>query len=116
MAGCEAITRKKELSVQLWPKYNITLIDTHNGQTLIKRLREEVAMQIRSRIVTREFKSGDRRDLYAGTPALEALKAIISIAANYSPEFSMMHVDVSRAYFHAKAQRPRAGEIENSDC
>ena len=58
-------------------------------------------MQIRSRIVVREFKSGDRR-----TPSLEALNAIISIAAGHSPEFSLMHVDVSRAYFHAKAQRP----------
>ena len=36
---------------------------------------------------------------------LEALKAIISIAAGHSPECSLTHVDVSRAYFHAKAQR-----------
>ena len=62
-------------------------------------------MQIRSRIVAREFKSGDRADLYAGTPPLEALKAVISIAASHSPEFSLMHVDVSRAYSLAKAQR-----------
>ena len=53
-------------------------------------------MQIRSQIVARNFKSGDRPDLYAGTPPLEALKAIIFIAAS---------VDVSRAYFHVKAQR-----------
>ena len=36
---------------------------------------------------------------------LEALKAIISIAASHSREFSLMHVDVSSAYFHAKGQR-----------
>ena len=65
-----------------------------------------VAMQIRSRMCAREFKSDDRPDLYAGTPPLEALKAIISIAANHKERFSIMHVDVSRAYFHAKAQRP----------
>ena len=54
----------------------------------------------------REFKSDDRPDLYAGTPPLEALEAKISIAANHKETFSIMHVDVSRAYFHAKAQRP----------
>ena len=61
-------------------------------------------MQIRSRIVAREFKSDDRPDLYAGTPPIQALKAMISIATHHE-ETSIMHIDVSRAYFHAKAQR-----------
>ena len=39
------------------------------------------------------------------TSPLEALKAEISIAANYKETFSIMHIDVSRAYFHSKAQR-----------
>ena len=55
---------------------------------------------------TRDFKSDDRPDFYAGTPPLEALKARISIAANNRETFSIMHIDMSRAYFHAKAQRP----------
>ena len=55
--------------------------------------------------IAREFKSDDRPDLYAGTPPLEALKAIISIAANQKETFPVMHIDVSRAYFHAQAQR-----------
>ena len=71
-------------------------------------------MQIRSRSVVREFKSGDRPDLYAGTTPLEALNAIISIAA--SPEFSLMHVDVSRAYFHAKTQRLVLVKLPEEDC
>ena len=54
-------------------------------------------MQIRSRMCAREFKSDDQPDLYAGTPPLEALKAIISIAANHKETFSIMHIDVSRA-------------------
>ena len=37
---------------------------------------------------------------------MEALKAIISITANHKETFSIMHIDVSRACFHAKAQRP----------
>ena len=73
-------------------------------------------MQIRSRIVAREFKSGDRRDLYARTPPLKALKAIIPIATSHSPEFSLMHVDVPRAYFHAKAQRPVLVKLPAEDC
>ena len=80
-------------------KYNVTPVDTKWVDT--DKAFEEEPMQIRSRIVAR-----DRLDLYAGTLPLEALKAIISTAASHSPEFSLMHVDVSLAYFHAKAQRP----------
>ena len=72
-------------------------------------------MQIRSRLVAREFKSGDTPDLYAGTLP-EALKAIVFIAASHSPESSLMHVDVSRAYFHAKAQRPVLLKSPAEDC
>ena len=36
---------------------------------------------------------------------MEALKSIISIAANHKETFSIMCIGVSRAYFHAKAQR-----------
>ena len=37
---------------------------------------------------------------------MEVLRAVTSNAASHSLEFSLMHVDVSRAYFHTKAQRP----------
>ena len=84
-------------------KYNVIPVDTKWIDT---EALEVEPIQLRSRIVAREFKSGDRSDLYAGTPPLEALKAILSIAASHSPEFLLMHVDVSRAYFHSKAQRP----------
>ena len=63
-------------------------------------------MQITSRIVAREFKSDDRPALYAGTPPLEALNARRSIAANHKETSSIVHIDVSRAYFHAKTERP----------
>ena len=85
-------------------KYNVAPLDTKWIDT--DKAIEGEPMQIRSRIVARGFKSGDRPDLYAGTPPLEALRTILSIAASHSPEFLLMHVDVSRAYFHAKAQRP----------
>ena len=68
-------------------------------------------MQILSRIVAREFKSGDRPDLYAVTLPLEALRAVISKAASHIPEFSLMHVDVSRAYSHGQGSGACPGEI-----
>ena len=49
-------------------------------------------------------------------PPPEALKAIILIAAIHSPEFSLMHVGVSRAYFHANAQRLVLLKSPAEDC
>ena len=68
-------------------------------------------MYIRSRTVARESKSDDRPDLHAGAFPSEALEATIPIAANHKETFSVMHIDVSRACFHAKAQRPDVGTI-----
>ena len=46
----------------------------------------------------------------------EALEAIISIRASHSPQFSLMHVDFSHAYFHAKAQRLVLVKLPVKDC
>ena len=88
---------------EAFKKYGVTPVDTKWVDTV--KAFEGEPMQIRSRMRAREFKSDDRPDLYAGTPPLEALKAIISIAANHKETFSIMHINVSRGYFHAKAQR-----------
>ena len=100
------------MSEQLWQ--STTPVDTKWADA--DKASEEEPMQIRSRIVAREFKSGDRPDFYAGTPPLKALKAIICIAASHSPEFSPMQLDVSRAYFHAKAQKPVLVKLPAEDC
>ena len=84
-------------------KYKVTLIDTKWVDT--DKAFEGEPLQIRSRIVATEFKRGTGQTCMRETPPLEALKAIISIAASHSPEFSLLHVHVSRAHFHAKAQR-----------
>ena len=89
---------------EAFEKYGITPVDTKWVDR--DKAFEGEPMQIRSRMCVREFKSDDRPDLYAGTPPFEALKATISIAANHKEMFSIMHIDVSCAYFHAKAQRP----------
>ena len=75
-------------------KCNVTPIDTKWVDT--DKAFEVEPMQIRSRIVPREFKRGDRPNL-----PLKALKAIISTGASQCAEFSLMPVDVSRACFHA---------------
>ena len=95
-------------------KYNVTPLDTKWVDT--DKAFEVEPMQIRSRIVAREFKKRNRPDLYAGTPPLEARKPIIPNAASHSPEFSLIHVDVSRAQFHANAQRPVLVKLPAEDC
>ena len=82
-------------------KYGLTPVDTKWVDT--DKAFEGEPMQLRSRMCAREFKSDDRPDLYAGTPPLEALKAIKSITASNKDMFSIVHIDVSRAYFHAEA-------------
>ena len=106
---CEKVDERAAVA-----KYNVKPIDTQWIDT--DKAFEGEPMQIRSRIVAREFESGDRPDLYAGTHPQEALKAIISIAASHSPEFSLMHVDVSRVYFHAKVQRLVLLKLPVEDC
>ena len=84
-------------------KYGITPVDTKWVDT--EKAFDGEPVQIRSRMCARQYKSDDRPNLHAGTPPLEALKATVSVAANHKEKFSIMHIDVSRAYFHAKAQK-----------
>ena len=61
---------------------------------------------IRSRLVAKEIKVCDKPELLTATPPLEAVKMVISFAAEKGPtDKCLMHNDVSRAYFHAKARR-----------
>ena len=89
---------------KLLEKYGFAPLDTKWVDT--DKAFEGEPMQIRSRMCAREFKSDDRPDLYAGTPPLEAFDSNnIDCSKNHKGMFSIMHMDVSRAYFHAKAQR-----------
>ena len=62
-------------------------------------------MHIRSPIVARDFKSGDRPNLYTVTPPLEALKARTPIAANKKSEHSQSCT--STCHVHMFTQRLR---------
>ena len=63
----------------------------------------------RSRLVAKEYRSDSRPELYAATPPLEALRAILSQAATLrrggEPRCIMVN-DIKRAYFYARARRP----------
>ena len=83
-------------------KYNVTPVDT-KWVDIDKAFEEP--MQIRSRLVAKECKKRRQARLVCrNSPAGSSDSQIIPIAASDSPEISLMHVDVSRAYFHAKAQ------------
>ena len=70
----------------------------------------------RSRLVAKEINTHKRDDLFAGTPPLEALKCIRSIAANSNMGGRIMVNDVNHAFFHAKARRDVYVQIAAEDA
>ena len=72
----------------------------------------------RLRLVGRELAIEKRLDLFAATPPLESLRMACAVCASnqdrHNP-FRIMAVDVKRAYFYAKAQRPVFIEIPAED-
>ena len=77
----------------------------------------------RSRLVGKEFRQGGDDSIYASTPPLEALRAIISYAATHNKGHDggrrrLKHIminDVRRAYFYAKAKRDLYIELPPED-
>ncbi len=62
----------------------------------------------RSRLVATYINTGHDDDLFAATPRIEALKALLREAASRRAEdneFAILFADVRRAYFNAKATR-----------
>ena len=71
---------------------------------------DESSPNYRSRLVGREFKKNKRDDLFAATPPLEAIRALISLAASQKNRGSnkvkkLSFIDIKKAYFHAKVKR-----------
>ena len=61
-------------------------------------------VNVRSRLVAKEFNNKKCDDLFAGTPPVEAMRAIISMAASGATPKTLMTVDLSRAYMYAKCR------------
>ena len=71
--------------------------------------------EYRSRCVAKEINRGNTESLFAGTPPLEAKKALFSMAmtefagsraAKPRGRKKLLFIDVRRAYFYAPVQRP----------
>ena len=77
---------------------------------------------MRSRLCAMEFRVGHRPDLYSATPPLEAVRMVLAELAG-NPEWErgsddprcLMHIDISRAYFHAACTKPTYVEIPEED-
>ena len=66
----------------------------------------DVEPNVRSRWVAKEFNTGPRPDLFAGTAPLEGVKLVLSQAASERDgDVCVGIVDVRRAYFYAGAKR-----------
>ena len=83
-------TKKKVDEQAACAKFGITALDTDKAFKV-----EQI--KVRSQILARELKSGDRPELYAGALSLEVWKAVLSTAANHWRTFGILHIDVSRA-------------------
>ena len=68
---------------------------------------------VRCRVVAKEIKTYDDDSLFAATPPLESLKVLLAMAASH--RWALKHIDVKRAYFHAKALREIYVEIDDKD-
>ena len=95
-------------------KYNVTPTDTKVGR-LAKHLRWSKSKSVHE-LLPESSKVVTGQTCMLQLSPLEALKAIIPIAASHSPEFSLIHVDGSRSYFHVKAQRPLLVTLQAEDC
>ena len=82
-------------------------VDINKGDTE----REEY----RSRLVAMEIAFNKREDLFAATPPLEAKKMLFALFAS-KEKMCLDFVDVSRAYFHAKARRKLYVELPPEDA
>ena len=77
---------------------------------------DETNVDIRSRLVAKDFNTEDRPDLFAATPPIEAMRIIISEAATSGGEEKAIMVnDVRRAFFYAKALSPVWVELPDED-
>ena len=95
------------------PPIRVRWVDTNKGS--------EDHPNIRSRLVAMEIRTGRRPDLYSPTPPLECFKLLMGIVAAESEGVAevnpvcLMHIDISRAYFHAPVTRRTYVEIPPED-
>ena len=103
ISECWARTKRKPIGVR-W-------VDVNKGT--------DECPNYRSRLVAKEIKTDDRLEYFSATPPLEALRLLLSFAASMPrEEVRVMHIDVRRAYFHARVKRDVyvALPLEDYEC
>ena len=81
-------------------------IDTNKG--------DKTRPNYRSRLVAKEFRLKPEPELYAATPPVECLRLLLSRLAEDKDQ-KLLYIDVSRAYFYAKAVRPVYVRLPDED-
>ena len=59
-------------------------------------------VNVRSRLVTEQIKTGKEEGLFAATPPLENLRMLLSATVTGHKSKVLMFSDISRAYIHAR--------------
>ena len=77
----------------------------HTGKPPLKArwIDTDKGTRYRSRWVAKQFKNSDSEEWYTATPTLEAFRTVISAAVTDHRERGLMVLDVSRAFFYARA-------------
>ena len=72
----------------------------------------------RSRLVAKEFRRGAQQEpeLFAPTPPTECLKMCLSKLATRGRDYKLLYLDVSRAFFYARAERPVFVKLPQEDA
>jgi hypothetical protein len=98
--------RKQEAVSRGWKIIKTRWIDVNKG--------DWENPEIRSRLVAKEFNTGEQDGLFAATPPLEALRLLISDAATVEEGLEQKVVminDVARAFFEAPMKRTVCVEL-----
>ena len=71
----------------------------------------------RSRLVAKEFRKGQQQDpaRFAATPPSECLKMVRRRLATNGRGYKLLYLDVSRAFFYARAVRPVYVKLPDED-
>ena len=117
--------RKEEVEyvrkMRLYDKVPITECRARTGKGLITARWIDISKgdaanpNYRSRLVAREINTHKIDDRFTAAPSLEALKLILSMTATSNNGEMVIVNDISRAFFHAKAERDVYAQLAPED-
>ena len=123
------VARKKEVSTMeemvVWAKVPRAQVKARGNHIVAVRwvdhdkARRGGKLDVRSRLVVNQFATSDQDDIFAATPALEAVKLLLSLNASsrngYSPTRKVLVLDVKRAFLYADAKGELPEEAKSEE-